>query len=320
MSDADNASNAFAGFGKLVPGFDFLKNLSQQAAGSASSAIPQMPKLNSWIAPTLSVEEIDKRIDELKTVQFWLDQNATALKATIQALEVQKMTLATLKGMNFNLAELASAFQMKMPEPGAPSAASEPTPASANGASEKPNHFPGLEVPETSYQKRPRTAKAKTAPEPVRAEAPQAPEAPEAPQAPKSATATPATVADPMQWWNALTSQFQNIAATAMKEASQKSMPDLAGGAATKATQDAMKAATGAARDFAESAGRTVASSASGATKAMSSALRSAQPWPQPAAAKTRTATAAKKPAGRASGKTTPAAKKPARKKAPASR
>ena len=44
------------------------------------------------------MEELDKRIDELKAVQFWLDQNAMALKATIQALEVQKMTLATLKG------------------------------------------------------------------------------------------------------------------------------------------------------------------------------------------------------------------------------
>ena len=45
------------------------------------------------VAPTLSVEEVDKRIQELKTVQYWLEQNGHALKATIQALEVQKMTL-----------------------------------------------------------------------------------------------------------------------------------------------------------------------------------------------------------------------------------
>ena len=59
------------------------------------------------------MEELDKRIDELKAVQFWLDQNAMALKATIQALEVQKMTLATLKGMNFNFGDVANAFKLK---------------------------------------------------------------------------------------------------------------------------------------------------------------------------------------------------------------
>ena len=89
MSDADQPS--FPGFGKLVPGFDFLQNLAKQAAGSATQNIPQLPNLGNWVAPTLNVEELDKRIDELKAVQFWLDQNATALKATIQALEVQKI-------------------------------------------------------------------------------------------------------------------------------------------------------------------------------------------------------------------------------------
>src|SRR3954470_1996385 len=111
MSDADNPS--FPGFGKLVPGFDFLQNLAKQAAGSATQNIPQLPNLGNWVAPTLNVEELDKRIEELKAVQFWLDQNATALKATIQALEVQKMTLAALKGMNFNLGDVANAFKLK---------------------------------------------------------------------------------------------------------------------------------------------------------------------------------------------------------------
>ena len=91
------AISSFPDFGKLVPGFDFLQNLAKQA-GSATQAIPQLPNIANWIAPTLNVEELDKRVQELKAVQFWLDQNAAALKATITALEVQKMTLATLKG------------------------------------------------------------------------------------------------------------------------------------------------------------------------------------------------------------------------------
>jgi hypothetical protein len=89
MSEA----SGFGDFGKWVPGFEFLQSLTRPAA--APSAGPA-----AWVAPTLSEEEIDKRVQELKAVLFWLEQNATALKATIQALEVQKMTLSALKGMN----------------------------------------------------------------------------------------------------------------------------------------------------------------------------------------------------------------------------
>jgi hypothetical protein len=102
MSDANP-------FGKFVPGFDFLQNLAK----GATNNIPQLPNPANWVAPTLNVEELDKRIGELKAVQFWLDQNAKALAATITALEVQKMTLATLKGMNFNMGDVANAFKLK---------------------------------------------------------------------------------------------------------------------------------------------------------------------------------------------------------------
>ena len=104
MSDSQNS-----GFGKFVPGFDFLQNLAK----GASQNIPQMPNLANWIAPTLNLEELEKRIEELKTVHFWLEQNSKALGATVQALEVQKMTLATLKGMNFNIGDVANALKLK---------------------------------------------------------------------------------------------------------------------------------------------------------------------------------------------------------------
>ncbi len=110
---ADHNTNDATGFGKFVPGFDFLQGLAKQAASGAAHSIPQLPNLGNWVAPTLNVEELEKRIEELKTVQFWLDQNAHALKATIQALEVQKMTLATLKGMNFSIGDVANALKLK---------------------------------------------------------------------------------------------------------------------------------------------------------------------------------------------------------------
>lgn len=59
-----------------------------------------IPNMMQWFQPTLDPQELEKRIGELKTVQFWLEQNSRALGATIQALEVQKLTLNTLKAMN----------------------------------------------------------------------------------------------------------------------------------------------------------------------------------------------------------------------------
>ncbi len=109
------------GFAKLVPGFDFLQNLAK----GATEALPQMPSLSNWVAPTLDVEELDKRIQELRAVHFWLEQNSKALAATIQALEVQKMTLATLKGMNCSMADLAESLKFK---PQAASPAPQPAP------------------------------------------------------------------------------------------------------------------------------------------------------------------------------------------------
>lgn len=275
MSDADNPS--FPGFGKLVPGFDFLQNLAKQAAGSATQSIPQLPNLGNWVAPTLNVEELDKRIEELKAVQFWLDQNAMALKATIQALEVQKMTLATLKGMNFNMGDVANAFKLKVADSVA---------GGVQRVADKARTFSGLEVPPTSFGTGKPAAKAAS-----KAKAP---------------AAAPAGVVDPMQWWGALTQQFQAIATDAMKEAAKKTAMDTTKSLATGLAKDAMKTATGMAtgmaRNMAESAGKTVAG---GARAAMNTALRSSQGWPTPAGAKTAAKTAAK----------TPARKKPAAKK-----
>ena len=115
-----------AGFGKFVPGFDFLQNLAK-AAGGAGGSPSAMPNMAQWLVPSLKVEDLEKRIEELKHVQFWLDQNARALSATIQALEVQKMTMETLKGMNFTMG-MPGAATAAAPKP-APAAPAAPPPA-----------------------------------------------------------------------------------------------------------------------------------------------------------------------------------------------
>ena len=130
-------------FESIMPGFDFLKQFA------AAGGVAGMPQAAQWVTPTLDPKELEKRIQELKSVQFWLDQNAKALSATIQALEVQRMTLETLQGMNVGMADVASAM----------------------------------------------TGKAKAA----------------------------QPVVDPMQWWGAVSQQFQSIAAKTMQEMQQHS-------------------------------------------------------------------------------------------------
>ncbi len=220
------------GFGQFVPGFDFLQNLSKTASQAQPASASGMPGMASWVAPTLSVEEIDKRIQELKSVLFWLEQNTTALKATIQAMEVQKMTLSTLQSMNVNMADLAKAFTAKAPVAEAPVAeapAAAPEPASVQ--------------PEPAAE--PDVAKEKSAS-----------------KSSEKASAKPAV--DPMQWWGALTQQFQDIAAAAVKDVAAEAMK--AGmtpkGASTTATRKKTSATKKAPAPKAASAKNAAAKSA----------------------------------------------------------
>lgn len=123
MADAAN-------FTKLVPGFDFLQGLVKNAGAA-------LPNIGQWVAPTLNPEELEKRIEELRTVQFWLEQNARMLGATIQALEVQRMTLSTLKTMNVQMEDLRESLQIRMPAP-AETAPGSAEPAPATTARRKP--------------------------------------------------------------------------------------------------------------------------------------------------------------------------------------
>jgi hypothetical protein len=174
MSDNNTSS-----FNRLVPGFDFLQGLVKNA-GSA------LPSIGQWIAPTLNPEELEKRIEELRTVQFWLEQNARMLAATIQALEVQRMTLSTLKTMNVPLTQLRDSLKVREPAAAAfamPAAPAVKTSAARSSGGRKPS---------------------------------------------AAETATPGAV-DPMQWWGALTKQFTQLAATAMKDSAGDAAKTLAG-------------------------------------------------------------------------------------------
>jgi len=198
-----------AAFAKLVPGFDFLQGLVKNAGAA-------LPSVGQWVAPTLDPEELEKRIEELRTVQFWLEQNARMLGATIQALEVQRMTLSTLKTMNVSLGDLTESLKIKLPDP--PVTTADAVEA-AGGPVPPPAHEPARKADRAGQD----------------GDSPAAP-------------AVPPGVPDPMQWWGALTRQFTELAASAMKDTATDAAKSL-GAAMVKqgfeAASETMKKAAG---------------------------------------------------------------------------
>jgi hypothetical protein len=65
--------------------FPFTTDASKAAGGFASAF------------PGLDIDELEKRIKDLKSVENWLNLNLNILKSTIQGLEVQHATMMALK-------------------------------------------------------------------------------------------------------------------------------------------------------------------------------------------------------------------------------
>lgn len=240
-----------AGFAKMVPGFDFLQGLVKNAGAA-------LPNMGQWIAPTLNPEELEKRIEELRTVQFWLEQNARMLGATIQALEVQRMTLSTLKTMNVQMGELRDAMKIPMPE--------MPVPAMPAAAAPAPT--PSEAPPPAAARSRRRPADAPAQP--------------------------PAGAVDPMQWWGALTKQFTTLAATAMKDSATDAARNLAGSMVKQsfdAAGETLKKAVELGTQPVKMAGKVAATAAEGAKGAARAATGARSPA-KPAAKAPRRSTA----------------------------
>ena len=208
--------NSATDLARMVPGFEFLQGLLKNASAG-------LPSMGQWIAPTLDPAELDKRIQELKTVHFWLEQNGRLMAATIQAMEVQRMTLATLQGMNVPLVDLTNALKIKLPDSLMPKA------AAADDAEDDEDRA----APEAAAPARGQPARQGAAGE-----------------------AAPAAVVDPLQWWGALTQQFTQLAAQAVKDGPADAARSLAD-AMAKGTMDTASSAlhrgTGASADPAAS-------------------------------------------------------------------
>ncbi|MES2160411.1 MAG: PhaM family polyhydroxyalkanoate granule multifunctional regulatory protein [Pseudomonadota bacterium] len=210
---------------------DFVKNLW------GSMSVPGLT------APTLSVEELDKKISDLKAVETWLNLNMSMLRGSIQALEVQRGTIATLKSVGASLAAAVNQPQSK----------------------EHKSIFDANPYASAFFHHAREADKEKdkpAAPTPAPAPAQAAADKPEAAASDKPA---PAPMANPAIWWNMLQDQFKQAVSTAM--ASESMMAT----AAARATDTAAKfaaAATPAAAKAKPAAAGTAGAPAAAAKKA----------------------------------------------------
>ncbi|WP_269510438.1 PhaM family polyhydroxyalkanoate granule multifunctional regulatory protein, partial [Burkholderia sp. IMCC1007] len=108
MTTDASGSNPFAGFAGFKPAdmldrmWDMMRMSPFGGAmasfpGATSGLPPSLSSMSDMMAPLTSVEELDKRITDLRAVEQWLKLNLGMLQSAIQALEVQRATLATLR-------------------------------------------------------------------------------------------------------------------------------------------------------------------------------------------------------------------------------
>lgn len=202
------------GVGAVTDTLDFVKNLW------GSMSVPGI-NLPSMAAPTLSVDELDKKIADLKAVESWLNVNVAMLRGTIQALEVQRGTIATLKSMG---ATLANAVK----QPGA----NEKTVLAAAPYASAFFSQPAVE-PASKFEAK---VEPKIEPKPEPESKPEAAPAADAAKADELALGLPAAaaMANPVAWWNMLQDQFKQAVTTAMSsDTASKLAAASAGPAAT---------------------------------------------------------------------------------------
>ena len=185
-----------------IPGAGSLHEVmdSMQKAWGFNSTTP--------MTPTLDIDEIDRRLQDLNTISQWLSLNQNMLQSTIQTLQVQRATLAAIQSFgsaaeskgdaeSVSPMDVMQAFtKMFAPAQGSPKAG-----ADASGSTES----------------KPSTGAAGTT-------------AAGAGMGDSGATpsAGPAAAADPQQWWAMLQNQFAQVTSAALnaqKAAAQAATP-----------------------------------------------------------------------------------------------
>ena len=229
----------------------------------------------------MSVEEMDKRISDLRAVENWLRMNLSMLGSTIQGLEVQRATVATLKSFvetGLGTAATASTGGTQQDRPRGHSPLEEALkawPGSATGGRQSAG--PAAQ-PAASRDSAPSEASDASA----GSNTPEGADSPESSNAPDDQADVLASAAGAAQsWWNLMQQQFQTLAAATAASA-EGAMTDFQK-AAEQASEQSTAATGPAARK--STAAKTAAKKASKASTA-GKAAKTARTTTSPRAAK----------------------------------
>ncbi len=93
----------------LLASMEMMRQAFAGLAGSGgfSAGMPLTPSMNP--------EDLEKRISELKTVENWLKLNLSMLSSTIQGMEVQLATIATLRSFASSMSKTQQATGVDAP-------------------------------------------------------------------------------------------------------------------------------------------------------------------------------------------------------------
>ncbi|RKP49278.1 transcriptional regulator [Trinickia fusca] len=165
--------------------------------------------MSDLMTPLMNVEELDKRITDMRAVEQWLKLNLNMLQSAIQALEVQRATLSTLRAFG--------AFaQASMSQPASSSTESaSPSPWSSGAASATGSAAADADQAQTGG-------------------------------AAEAGAAAQAAQFDPSAWWNLLQSQFNQLASFAMTQPGTAEAASAAGKPGARNAGSRERSATGA--------------------------------------------------------------------------
>jgi hypothetical protein len=190
-------------------------------------------QLPGMVTPTLSVDDLDKQIKDLKTVESWLNVNMNMLRGTIQALEVQRATISALKSMGESFSQAAGKT-------------SQETGASNNFFNQNSMWPMASANPEAAQTPTPTVTPTPTpAPTPVPTTAPkETPPPGNVKQAPELSSAAQASFNQPAAWWTVLQDQFKQALGNALAEeprVEKETLSKKAPNASTKTTANPPK-------------------------------------------------------------------------------
>jgi len=224
MSDQYNNPFVLPGMGQSsdLSGNPLLASMEMMRQAWAGLTGPGGLASSLPMAPPMNLEDLDRRIAELRSVENWLRMNLSMLSSTIQGMEVQRSTISTLRAF----VDSASRMDMGASQDGAAASPLEvalglkPAPKTAGSASaasaQSSNATPASE-------KENGAAQSGAQPQGAGASAGTGPESAAAMSEQMGAAAQSASKA----WWDLLQQQFNQIAA-----ATAASMPAGAPGAA----------------------------------------------------------------------------------------